>query len=100
MPRKHKEVTKAGTKDKWKVQCTKEDKFETATLNNEEMIRRFVGPDDIVDLERMQGDFDAFPNIPGVKKGNTYAYSLPIRNAAGKIIYWVCGGAGPYACGG
>lgn len=100
MARKEKEVTIGTTQDKWKVKTTRQGKFETATLNGEEMNRRSVGPDDEVDLGRMQEDADNFPKIPegGVTKGNTYAYCLPIRNSKGVIIWWTCGGTGPYTC--
>ena len=90
--------------DKWKVKTNHDGTFKESSLNGINMVVLDVGGinDLVVDLEPMDKDFRDFPNIEGgnVHVGNTYAYSLPIRNKAGQIIKWVCGGSGPYACGG
>ena len=96
-------VIKSGTNDEWKVFTKKDGTFHKALLNDERMIEKENKKDgEKIDLNSVEDDFDAFPNIEGgnVKEGNTYAYSLPIRNRQGVIIKWVCGGTGPYACGG
>lgn len=85
---------------KWKVK-TKNGKFKEAKLDDEKMKEKCI-EDVEVDTSKMQGDANAHPDIPGVviegKKGPPYLYCLPLRNSAGKIIWWTCGGNGPYTC--
>lgn len=91
----------------WMVQTTKQGKFKIAYLiledaegqvTHEEMNRTIIGPDEEVDLDRMQVDANNFPKIEGVRRGNTYAYCFPVRNSRGQIMGWTCGGSGPYTC--
>ena len=97
-----KEVFNRWKEDQLIVTTKKDGKFKEALLNCEKMVEKNVGADDPIDLNSIEQDFIDFPKIKGgnVEKGNTYAYSIPIRNRLGVIIKWVCGGSGPYACGG
>lgn len=85
----------------WEVKLNHDRTFKKAYLNNNEMnYKKVEGDNDYaVDTEKMDKDFDDHPNIDGGGvKGNTYAYCLPLRNAANRIIGWTCYGVGPYTC--
>jgi hypothetical protein len=101
MPEEEKEyvvILKDGKK--WKVK-TKNGKFKEAKLDDNKMKAKCL-EDVEVDTSKMQTDANNHPNIPGVeiadKKGPPYLYCLPLRNSANQIIWWTCGGNGPYIC--
>lgn len=99
MPDEEKEVILNDGK-KWKVK-TKKGKFMEAKLDDVKMKQKCI-EDVEVDTSKMQKDAKDFPDIPGVekaaKKGPPYLYCLPLRNSAGKIVWWTCGGNGSYTC--